>query len=355
MTLSRRALPFAFAVLAATAGCIHHSLPLDPAPNRAVSATEAAVFVDQDGTLYPPAWETTFGRPGWRGAQSLILHAKRDVRLRDSIPVAETRILDSLERFIAPKRRVFILVHGFNNDQSDADTAYALIKRVIDAGPEDAVLSFYWDGLKASGPLTSGRIWFNATGYSQLAGQRGLRRVLDRIHGKDIYLIAHSRGASVALSAFSNPPYRPSFARATLSDRGIDVASIEPVRENGNAITAVFLAPAMGPIDFRSPRWYSGDTSYRDLGAQVRRIHHTVNQSDPVLRKPLPGLSDKFNPTNLGYDPAVAAAVGANVPRLTHRVVLGLPVHAFTRYVTDASFREVLRDAGVPVKDAPAH
>jgi hypothetical protein len=341
------------------ASCVTHNVPASPTPNRIQSARTATAFVDQNGTFYPDYWKN-FDEPprsALKYAYSLTTMAGWSSGGLDSLRVEEDRILDQLGDFLAPKSRIFILIHGFNSGEERSEEAYELIQNAIDLRESDAVLEFHWDGLVARGgplsrPLGSGKIWFNATGYSQLAGARGLRRILNRLHGKEVVVIAHSRGASVTLSAFSDPPYHPTFAGDTRQAHNIDVFGNEPVANNGNRITAVFLAPAIGDVDFRTVRHYEGDRTYRPFGPQVVRIHHTVNSRDPVLRKPL-GFSDSFNPTDLGYKQSVTDSIAPHYARgfLTSQAISDLPVHDFTRYVTHSSFKPMLRSLGINTRE----
>lgn len=341
------------------ASCVTHNVPSSPTPNRIQSTTTATAFVDQNGTFYPDYWQNFDNPPRsalWY-AYSLTTMAGWSGGGLDSLRVEEDRLLDQLEGFLAQKSRIFILIHGFNSEEERSAEAYELIQNAIDLRESDAVIEFHWDGLVARGgmlsrPLGSGKIWFNAAGYSQLAGARGLRRILNRVHGKEVFVIAHSRGASVTLSAFSDPPYDPGFDADTKRFHGIDVFGNEPVANNGNRITAVFLAPAIGDVDFRTVRHYQGDTTYRPFGPQVVRIHHTVNNRDPVLRKPL-GLSGSYNPTNLGYDQRINDTIAPHYARgfLTSQAIHDLPVHDFTRYVTHPSFKPMLRSLGISTRD----
>ena len=356
MRFSRRLFPAIFP-LVLLASCVVHNTPVSSPPNRIESARTAEAFVDQNGTFYPDYWRTFDAPPrsALRYAYSLATMAARTPGGMDSLRAEEERVLDQLEAYLAPRERVFILIHGFNSGFERSEQAYERIQNAIAFTESDAVVEFHWDGLMARGgplskPLGAGKIWFNAAGYSQLGGSRGLRRILDRLHDKDVVIIAHSRGASIALSAFSDPPYAPDFIAATREYHNIDVYGGEPLRENGNRITAIFLAPAIGDVDFRTVRHYDGDTTYRRFGPQVVRIHHTVNRNDPVLRKFI-GAADRYNPTDLGYDQSVTTAISGGYARgfLTSEPFHGLGDHDFELYVSDARFKPMLRSLGIEV------
>jgi pimeloyl-ACP methyl ester carboxylesterase len=354
MPHSRKPFPTLLSLLL-LASCVAHNAPGSLQPNRMEAPRTAVAFVDQNGTFYPSYWKERYGAPpsAMGSAYSLLTIAGWDGDTAvASLRAQEQRSLDELEAFLRPKERVFILIHGFNSSMDRSDRAYERIENSIAFTESDAVLEFHWDGLVARGgplskPLGSGKIWFNAAGYSQLAGARGLRQILNRLHNKDIVIIAHSRGASVALSAFADPPYNETFRSETQEFHNIDVYANQPLQaDNRNRITAVFLAPAIGAVDFRT----IDCTAYRQFDPQVVRIHHTVNRNDPVLRK-FVGLSDTFNPTNLGYNAEVTAEVAGGYGEgfLTSEPFHGLGAHDFELYVSDPRFKQMLRSLGINV------
>jgi pimeloyl-ACP methyl ester carboxylesterase len=356
MRLSRSVFPSVLPLLL-LASCVVHNTPVSQPPNRMELPRTAEAFVDQNGTFYPDYWRTFDAPPrsALKYAYSLTTMAGWTTGGMDSLRAEEERILDQFEAFLAPRQRVFILIHGFNSGFERSEQAYERIENAIAFTESDAVVEFHWDGLMARGgplskPLGAGKIWFNAAGYSQLGGARGLRRILNRLHDKEVVIIAHSRGASVALSAFSNPPYAPSFITATQKEHGIDVYGDPPLRENGNRITAIFLAPAIGAVDFTTPRRPDGAWSYRGFGSQVVRIHHTVNCNDPVLRKFI-GIADRLNPTDLGYDQRVATQVSGAYDDgfLTNEPIYGLKKHDFELYVSHPRFKPMLESFGITV------
>jgi pimeloyl-ACP methyl ester carboxylesterase len=336
-------------VVVVQAGCVRHSVPVTPYPVHAVPPRELEVFVDQDGTFYPDLWEAKLGGPPRRRGYSLIMRA-RARGWEDSLRIAEGTALQRIRAFASDKRRVFVLVHGFNNDHSAAARAYRMIKDRIAFEQGDGIFSFFWDGLAGTG-VGAAQIWFPAAGYSQLAGERGLRRVLDQIQAKDVIIIAHSRGGSVTLSALAAPPYRASFASATT---WIDIKNLPPLAQNGNRITALFLAPAIGDIDFRRPDFYvrtclledhSDSCAYRDLGSQLVALRHTVNPRDPVLKKYV-GLEGRFNTTELGLDSATTLRIQKHLKFVSHEP-MEMKKHGFHHYVASDGFMRLLQSAGI--------
>lgn len=360
LKLRRLSLLFASAFL--LTACWQHSFPdtasfIGPVSDPVASAETVEVFVDANGTFYPSGWESEMGRPrSWR-ADSLLNESNDDPVFRRLIENGEREQLDQMARFGKDRKRIFILVHGYNNTQKQALDAYRLIEAKLDARPDDGIVRFYWDGLTGSG-IGGAKIWFNAAGYSQLAGSRGLRRVIESFEGKDIYLISHSRGASVILSALGNPVYDPSFLKDTR-----DVASTwgegygelmrPPLLEGkGNSLHILALAPAVDRIDFCDVSQQPSEggrfrcEKLRELGP-VRSFRYTVNPGDPVLNKFI-GQSGGFNPTGLGTNASVGQELAKTYTLLrAYRLPEGSNYHSFTRYVESTSFADMLKDADI--------
>ena len=342
--------------------CWGHSFPdtttfIQPVREPVSTAEAVHVFVDANGTFYPSGWDDEMGRPRWWKAHSLLQQSMDDPGFRQLIVDGEREQIADLVRFGEERERIFVLVHGFNNSQAQARTAYQGIEQRLNAGPSDGIVRFYWDGLIARG-IGAGKIWFNATGYSQLAGSRGLRRVLESFSNKEIYLISHSRGASVILSAFGNPVYDPGFlAQSTeiASRWGADYADFArpaPLATNANTFHILALAPAVDRIDFcdaseqRATRGPFYCPKLRDLAA-ISSFRYTVNPQDPVLNK-FVGLSGNFNPTGLGTDTAVGRELENPVELFqAYHMTPGNAFHAFGHYVESEVFVKMLGDAGL--------
>jgi pimeloyl-ACP methyl ester carboxylesterase len=340
-------------ICSTTTGCIHHSTPTTQQPNKVVGRTMEA-WVDQDGTFYPSDWETDFNSANKnRGAFSLLRMAQGDgpenERRRLRLAEAEKSTLATYRDFISDKKRVFILLHGFNNSQDKADQAYELIKTAIAFKRTDGVVEFYWDGLFAEGAMV-GKIWFNAAGYSQLAGTRALRKLLNATHGKEIVFIAHSRGASVLLSALSDPPYREEFVTDTERPPSVLKVYGEPaLKQNNNKISALILAPAIGPIDFRSPN-YARPASMRHFDRQLVRVYHSVNPDDWVLKKG--GLSKYYNNTELGLKATVAKQISDADSRFKYKEWTPMKRHGFPHYVKNSQFFQMLKDMDIDLESS---
>ena len=330
------------------AGCWGHVFP----PHNGFPASDgvrARVFVDANGTFYPTGWRQFMDRQTpWR-EDSLLNEAADQPDFRTAIDADESRQLDEIAALVAGKRRVLILVHGYNNTVEETEAPYEAIETAFALSNQDAVIRFNWDGLTGSG-IGGGKIWFNATGYSQMAGMRGLRRILDRISGKDVYIVSHSRGASVVLSALSNPPFAPNFEadtkRVSASWPGGDpgLFTPPPLKENGNRIRVLMLAPAIDRIDFCKPGEITGCAHARPLTPQLCSLRYTVNSSDPVLRK-FVGLQANFNPTGLGQNAAVGAYLAQHgAAYLKQTVLKPAGFHGFGEYVAHPAFRPLFAE-----------
>lgn len=316
--------------------CATHNIPNTENPNVQIPPNTSVAFVDLNGNFYPENWSTEIGP--YKRTSSLYLTAKKN-NVLEALNNFETKKLAEYRQNLLNKKRVFIFVHGYNNDTAKAKRNYDLLRTKITIHrTEDEVIEFYWDGLVSKDPIGSGKIWFNATGYSQMAGEFGLRKILNEIHNKDIFIISHSRGASVVLSALSNPPYDPDFRTATKS-LGIAVDNNTPLAENNNRIVSIMLAPAVGEIDFRMVN----DTKvYRKFSLQLKKIHITVNKDDPTLKKYI-GLENKFNPTTLGYDKTAYDHLNNYYGFFTYDNFDGQNDHSFHVYINDPKFQQMVK------------
>jgi hypothetical protein len=350
---------FAFSI----AGCWSHSYPdstsfIRPEPSP---AELVHVFVDANGTFYPSGWDRYMERSQSWGADSLLNESNDDPPFRAAIEAGEREQVAQLREFGKTRGRIFVLVHGYNNTMQEAEAAFRLVEAKLAAGPADGIVRFYWDGLTGSG-IGGGKIWFNAAGYSQLAGSRGLRRVFDSFAGKEIYVISHSRGASVVLSALGNPVYDPRFLADTEEvaeswGPGYEnLTSPAPLSDNGNTYHILALAPAIDRIDFcdaseqpdEPGRYYCN--RLRSL-ARVESFRYTVNSEDPVLNK-FVGLSAGFNPTGLGTNPSTGQGLAHNYTQMkAYPLLPGQGFHGFSRYIASPAFDKMLEDAEIRASD----
>lgn len=313
--------------------CWRYNKPLSEIPNENVPPNIARIFVDKNGDFFPVNWKTLPYYP---------LRASSN-NLGTTLIDTEESVLNKIKQISANKERIFILVHGYNNDENDAQNNYRKLQQIIqNNSTKDLFIEFHWDGLIAKN-LGSTKIWFNAAGYSQMAGQFGLRKVLNQISNKQVYLISHSRGASVILSALSNPPYNEKFATETNEFYSIDVWNVEPLLENNNNITTIFLAPAVGEIDFTVPR---NPNKYREFSRQIKAMHITVNNTDKTLNKYL-NKPEIFNSTLLGSNKKAFSALKPHYPVLAMTDVSGLESHSFSKYLSHDGFRKMLNEYNI--------
>lgn len=362
---------FLLGIVLALSGCsFANNLPLThPVPAIVDLPPTVSLYFDSNGDLYPRDWSdwtgldgrvkathslrkalgctTGKGEPsiGWKtpcGAESL---ARLDASGAAQIDAVGTLARDA--------RRVIVMIHGFNSDEDKSNMGFAALGQRVRWRPGDLLVHVYWDGLTASG-LGIPRIWFWAVANSQMVGARGLRRVLRAMPGKDIVLISHSRGASVALSALSNPPYAGGFRDGTAKayDEATMKAMVAPpaLGEADRHITLLLLAPAIGFPDFWKPECGSltkaekaagkaaptcGDPpgygkaagadcrDYRQFGSELQAIHYSVNDGDIVLKKGVGRASRLFNATDLGFSEPVGDALRQCYPAgLFHKHVL---------------------------------
>ncbi|MEP2446241.1 MAG: alpha/beta hydrolase [Balneola sp.] len=323
---------------------ITHNIPQSQTPNKIVSENTFNIFVDQNGNFFPNFWEKNYGKHKKRGAYSLNTLAIQN-SMEDSLKKSESQTLRDIKNFTSNKKRIVILIHGYNNSESTANKSFNRIREIITPNPsKDAFIEFHWDGLVAYNKSSSIKIWFNATGYSQLAGEFGLRRILNALSHKEILIISHSRGASVVLSALSNPPYNPKFANDTMNFHKIEVGSGEDLKENNNSINCIMLAPAIGNVDFKNPR----KTNYRNFSRQLKSIQITINNTDPILKKYIAKgrLSDNFNPTDLGYSQNTYNELSRIYTIMDSTNYSGMKSHKFIDYIENPKFKLMISNTG---------
>ena len=330
-------LKFLLLLLVISSCSVNYNKPQNKPVNQSIPPNIIKVFVDKNGDFYPDDWDNNKYYP---------LRIPEN-NYANEIKSAEIRTLKNIKEQSANKDRIFILVHGFNNDENSAKENYHRIENIIETSPEkDLFIEFHWDGLLAKN-LGTMKIWFNAVGYSQIAGQYGLRKVLNEISNKNIYLISHSRGASVILSALSNPRYNEDFAADTQNLYDIDVWDADPLMENNNNITALFLAAAIGEVDFKNPC----NSKFRPFTNQLKQINFTINGTDPILRKAF-NKANKFNPTDFGYkDITYKKLKPFYGERLDATDIIGLKSHKFVDYIGDPSFKKLLEKSGIKTRN----
>ena len=348
-----------------------NNLPWGPYPTYDVPAAVVSVHVDQNGDFYPDDWHTSavIGEENIRKNLSIARIFALNVERENILEKFRADALARVTKTTEGKRRVFVLIHGFNAEVGPADAGYAVIKQTIALASTDAVIQLYWDGLTdADNMLNGGRIWFPAVTTSQHAGSRALREILRQLHDQEVIFITHSRGASVVLSAISNPNYTTEYAKEVdklgfegdfLSPPMVDFSSLKLT------MNAIFLAPAIGNPDFwantckdkkdKNGNDIKGCTIYRDF-AGLSSVRHTVNPGDPVLGKrfftwnPIT-LPCSFNATTLGYTEECGSWVrdryNARTAWLLPYQLQPMKTHSFVCYAGHPVLRHMLHDIGV--------
>lgn len=150
-----------------------------------------------------------------------------------------------LSEALGNNNKLFIYIHGYNNTFEEAqDNIQALMSAV--PPPKDAVvLRVTWDGLHGKpgkmGAFVGTKSWWNALTYSNLAGQIGLRQLLQAIKANkplDVVFVTHSRGAAVAMSSVFDPLYNE---RKIKRDKTTPLTS-----KHANSARFIMFAPAIG-------------------------------------------------------------------------------------------------------------
>jgi hypothetical protein len=376
-----RALLAPLLALVLLSGCAYrNNFPITQAfPKATEDPSALRVYVDANGTFYPNDWREKCGATCAKIKRgfSLLTTSLAAAEYRAYILADEKRQLVQIADYAAAHPRLFILIHGFNTDEDDARESYRRIRDRIAFNASDGVIEFYWDGLvklpsKDAFSLAPLAFWSKATGNSQTAGARGLRRILALAKNRDIFLISHSRGASVALSALSNPPFADGYLTKTerldfdLTD-GVDGSPnfLRPAAlptDTGNRVRLLTLAPAIGCIDFsradvtrRPARIMEADgcVDVRPLRSEVTFFGYTLNDKDSVLGKfILP--SNWYNATDFGFKPDLGVTLGKRWNVLRPFPIIAAPHgHDFDCYIADTEFADMLDRAGITVNPNP--
>jgi len=302
-----------------------HNVPSASFLGSAPPDTVRAAF-DQDGIIYPA---TSSGAPPLRQplignnyAWSLPL-AFRRVGYAYSAPQIEAA-MEQVATSVAQTAKsnaancLVVLVHGYNNSVEAAAKNFGQMRAKVASRKSlrPVFLEVYWDGLHR-GPLTWPvplLYWFDAMTYSNLAGQIGLRALLNRRPPElPLLFLTHSRGAGVAFSCITDPVY----------DSHIRVgAHEESLLRRARAVALVCLAPAVGnghPL----PDVRKALPSNSSLGIGF-------NTRDPALQKSF--IDERcFGDTPFGTDEKAyleaARAVNADCEWLHRAIYRNYPKH----------------------------
>jgi len=216
---------------------------------KAAPQDTVRVAFDQNGVIYPSnpdAPPIRQPRIGSNYAFSIshelgrVGYSYGPTDIDESLAFFAKTLNDKAERRSA--NCLVVLIHGYNNSVKAASANYECIRKKLQALPrlQPVYLEVFWDGLHR-GPLTVPApllYWFDALTYSNLAGQVGLRSLLNgRPPNLPILFLTHSRGAGVALSCVADPLY----------DARIQVGEYEaPNFRSAKGVALICLAPAVG-------------------------------------------------------------------------------------------------------------
>ena len=318
-----------------------HNVPESQVPNNFINPNVTSAYVDQNGSFFPRKWKEFFGnapKNATRKDYSLMKLAKEN-HIEKVLIHAENEHLSDFAHRIKNKNRIIIFVHGINNSYLESLANYNKAKSLMDLNTKkDEVVNFYWDGLKTNNIFGAAKVWVSATTNSQLAGENGLRRLLNTIKNKDIYIISHSRGASVVLSALADPVLKTTEKKIVEKYHHLNVTEIEELKENGNRIYSIMLAPAVGVVDFKDDKG-----QFKTYSNQLKSIHSTINGTDFVLGKGKTGLLSKIlTPTDFGYSPKTFSELNKQYLFLEKTDFTGQKSHDFEDYITNPKFKEIL-------------
>lgn len=177
-----------------------------------------------------------------------------------------------------------------------------------------------------------------------MAGEFGLRRILNVIKNKDIYIISHSRGASVVISALNSNPIKDNQKEEVVNIHNVDFENSKDLLENNNKITCIMLAPAIGVNDFYQE---ASEKDFCHLSKQVEKIHITINNTDPLLQKSVGFLSKTLKPTDLGFKEDAYNALCEYYILIEKTDFTGQKVHDFDSYIHNPKFKEILELYGL--------
>lgn len=342
-------------LMLALSGCAGlHSMPPNGYSNTADSSS-LRVFFDQYGGLFPSSPKALMPKQkifGSNYAFSIRTHMKNTEQpyTNESTEKQYIDLTNTISEKLKTKNsKLVFLVHGYNNSFDQASSSFEYVKSFLKSSSKSnyVFVEVYWDGL-LKGPFSSPfplAYWFDSLTYSNIAGQVGLRKLINRLPIEtDLTVVTHSRGAGVIFSAISNPLY----------DDHIVVPDFEEFKgSNISNLNIVSIAPAVGnghPTDDLSKVLPEG-----------AKIFIGFNESDPALQKSQGKIkvgSNKFGDTSLGTDNEfyLAAEKSANTARIVlQRVVYkGYNAHGIRGYIDAESQTKCLFWASKLVEEKPS-
>ena len=333
---------FSISLLFVTSCTVSHNVPTSQVPNNFINPNITSAYVDQNGNFFPNQWQSKYGTPSKNATRKefSLMKIATESGFEAELTKFETTQLKGFADRIKNKKRIIIFVHGINNDYMASLVNYNKARTFMDLNMQrDEVVNFYWDGLKTSSIFGAAKVWISATTNSQLAGEFGLRRILNSINNKEIYILSHSRGASVVLSALKNPVLSSKEKRIAEKFHHLDIVEDEELKENGNKIYSIMLAPAIGIEDFKDEQ-----DSFKIFTPQLKTIHSTINQTDYVLGKGKTGiLSRRLTSTDFGFNPETQQEIAKHYNLCEATDFTGQKSHAFKDYINNPKFKAILK------------
>ncbi|PHR17902.1 MAG: hypothetical protein COA41_11430 [Sphingopyxis sp.] len=334
-----------------TGGCAaNHVIPDKDYTFRDSSRQNEAfrVAFDQDGNPYANDWrerpiqvENNFC---FRRCNFQLRYERYDNFIYT--PDMDEQILDEyaavINEALSEKSKLVFFVHGYNNSYDEIDRMMEQFHHAIyPAGSDDAVIvEVVWDGLASAGWFSH---WFKSLTYSNLAGQFGVRRLLNRIDGADksLFFVTHSRGAGVAMSALFDPVYDSGIVGPNGQKPPESDADYEAFSGEFNKISLIMMAPALGKGHFK-------DELADELPANTS-LTLVLKNRDEATSKLV--MSKLFGTTVAGYDSGLVKELErdgvVHVERLGKDGRGFFDDHMYKSYLDKAIAREIFRKHGL--------
>lgn len=331
-----------FTIIMFVSCTVSHNVPTSQVPNNFINPNITSAYVDQNGNFFPNQWKLKYGHPSKNATRKeySLMKIATESGFEKELTTFETTQLNGFANRIKNKKRIIIFVHGINNDYMTSLVNYNKVRSLMDIDlQKDEIVNFYWDGLKTSSIFGAAKVWISATTNSQLAGEFGLRRILNSIHHKEVYIVSHSRGASVVLSALKNPVLKNNEKRIIEKFHHVEIVNEESLKENGNKIYSIMLAPAIGTDDFKEE-----NGEFKVFTPQLKTIHSTINETDFVLGKGRTGiLSKRLTSTDFGFNPETQKVISDHYNLCEATDFTGQKSHDFKDYIHNPKFKEILK------------